>query len=103
LITDNLTLIPAVGLTWQDSELVDHFYGVQANEVIPGRTLYRAESTINYNLSLTTSLTTSWNITNNIELLGFIKYESLGDEIQDSPIVDETEILLSAIGLVYRF
>lgn len=98
-LSKTFTLIPAVGFTWQDSELVDHFYGVQSNEVRAGRPLYEGGSSINYNASLTAS----WNVSQNIELLGFVKYETLGDGITESPIVDEDAILLSAIGVVFRF
>lgn len=98
-LTKTFSLIPAIGVTWQDSELVDHFYGVSANEVQAGRPLYEGASSLNYNASLTAS----WDISQHIQLLGLIKYEIFDDGITNSSIVDEDAILQSAIGAVYRF
>ena len=98
-LSKTFTLTPTLGFTWQNSELIDHFYGVQSNEVLAERPLYKGGASINYN----TSLTSSWNVSRNIELLAFVKYEILGDGITNSPIVDEDSILLSAFGAVYRF
>ncbi len=94
-----ITLAPAIGITYQDKKLVDHFYGVQSNEVISGRPAYGGHASINYHVSLTSS----WNATKHIQLLGQLKYEQLGSGISDSPIVDDDSIATIAIGLVYRF
>lgn len=98
-LTSQFTLSPSIGLTYQDSRLVDHFYGVQANEVRANRPAYQGRVTVNYNASLTAS----WYMTRHIELLGQIKYEVLGDGITDSPIVDEDSIASATLGAVYRF
>ena len=98
-ISKPFVLAPAVGITYQDSNLVDHFYGVQANEVAEGRPEYQAGSSVNTNVSLTAL----WNATKHIQLLGQIKYENLGDGITDSPIVDEENITTAVLGVVYIF
>ena len=98
-ISKPLILAPAIGITYQDSKLVDHFYGVQANEVAAGRPEYQAGSSINTNVSLTVL----WNATRHVQLLGQVKYEKLGDGITDSPIVDEDSIATAVLGMVYIF
>jgi outer membrane protein len=98
-ISKSLFLAPAFGITYQDSKLVDHFYGVQANEVAAGRPEYQAGSSVNTNVSLTAL----WDATRHIQLLGQVKYEKLGDGITDSPIVDEDSIATAVLGVVYIF
>ena len=95
----DVTIAPGIGITYQDSELVDHFYGVQANEVATGRPLYKADSSANPYLSVTAI----WQASKHIQLLGQLKYEQLDSGITDSPIVDEDSIVTSVIGAVYLF
>lgn len=97
--SDNLVLAPAIGVTQQDDELVDHFYGVQANEVRIGRPEYKAASSTNSFLSLTTI----WNANRHVQLLGQVKYERLGSGTTDSPIVNEDSIFTAVVGAVYLF
>lgn len=98
-ITGDFRLIPSVGVTYQDAQLVDYFYGVQAHEVRAGRPQYTGQASLNYNVTLNASA----KITSSIELLGQLRYERLGDGITDSPIVDEDAILSVTLGAVYRF
>ncbi len=98
-ISPSFILTPTVGITYQDSKLVDHFYGVQDHEVAAGRPAYGGEDSLNVHASLTAV----WDTTKHIQLLGQLKYEALGDGIGDSPIVDDTDIVTLALGLVYRF
>ena len=95
----SFTLTPTAGITYQDSKLVDHFYGVQDNEVATGRPAYGGEDSTNFHVSLTGV----WDTTKHIQLLGQLKYEKLGGGIGDSPIIDDTDIVTLALGLVYRF
>ena len=95
----DVILTPSVGLTYQDASLIDHYYGVQTNEIAVGRPAYAGQSSVNYNATLNLS----WKLTKNIEMLGQVKYEMLGDGITDSPIVDENAITLMTLGILYRF
>ena len=45
-----IALAPAIGITYQDKNLVDHFYGVQSNEVITGRNAYGGHDSIKYHV-----------------------------------------------------
>lgn len=94
-----VTLSPSFALNLQDENLVDHFYGVQADETAVNRPIYKGKSTLNYNASLTSV----WNVTSSIQLIGQIKVDALGKGITDSPIVDEKTITSYVIGTVYRF
>ena len=98
-LTNTFSLSPSFGINYQDQRLVDHFYGVQVNEVVINRPLYKGVATLNSNVSLTSI----WNVTQHIQLIGLIKNESLGKGITDSPIVDEKSIVSFAIGAIYRF
>lgn len=96
---ESFTISPAIGVTYQDAKLVDHFYGVQAHEARANRPAYAGQSSVNYHLTLTAS----WSMTKSIDLLGQFKHEQLGSGITDSPIVDETSINSVTLGLVYYF
>lgn len=95
----DVTLAPTLGLTYQDADLVDHFYGVQSHESNINRPEYKGRGSLNYHVSLTAL----WDTTEHIRLLGQVKYEVLGSGITDSPIVDEDSIVTFVIGAVYRF
>lgn len=96
---DDVTVAPSIGLTYQSNKLVDHFYGVQSNEVAIGRPLHEADASLNQHLSVTAI----WQASKRIQLLGQLKYEKLGDGTTDSPIVDEDSIVTSVIGAIYLF
>ena len=94
-----ISLTPSIGITYQDAELVDHFYGVQAHEVRVGRAIYKGKASVNYNVSLHAK----WVATKHIEFIGQIRYEVLGDGITKSSIVDEDTINSLSLGMLYRF
>jgi len=72
---------------------------VQAKESGAGRPQYEGEDSTNYNVTLNAN----WLYSRNIELLGQVKYEVIGDGITDSPIVDEDAIYNFTVGAIYRF
>ena len=96
---NKLVLSPSVSINWQSSDLVDHFYGVQSNEVIAKRPLFEGESTINYQASVSGI----YQINDKWDILGAIKYDLLGDDILDSPIIEEDQLASYALGILYRF
>lgn len=98
-IADNFSLTPSAGLTYQDNKLVDHYYGVQANESIAGRPQYEGKGSTNFNVTLNAN----WRISKNIDLLGQVKYEVPDNGITDSPIVDEDALYNFTVGAIYRF
>lgn len=95
----SLTLTPSIGLTYQNTSLVAYYYGVQPNEVAAGRPQYDGDTSTNYNVTLNAS----WDVTKHLQLLAQLKYETLGEGITDSPIVDEDNVNFITLGFVYRF
>lgn len=98
-LSQNLTAAASIGVIYQNNKLVDHFYGVQANEVTVDRPQYTADGSFNQHLSITGI----WQVNKQIQLLGQMRYEKLGGGTTDSPIVDEDSIVTSVIGAVYLF
>lgn len=98
-VSETFKFIPSIGINHQNSVLVDYFYGVNSDEVLPNRTAYNGASSINYNVTLNAS----WEIAKNIELLAQFKYEIIGEGITESSIVDEDELYFFTTGLVFRY
>ena len=96
---DRISLIPAIGVVWQDQKLVNHFYGVDNDESTPTRPVYQNESSLNYQASLTAV----WHPTVHWQFLGALKVDALGTGITDSPIIDEDVLPSALVGAVYRF
>lgn len=94
-----LTLTPALSLNWQDSALVDHYYGINASGATATRAQYDADSTIN----TAVSITAGYPINEKINAFGALRLEQFGNEIADSPIVDEDSISSATFGVVYSF
>ena len=89
---------PGFGLRWQDSNLVDYYYGVSPAEARPGRPAYSPGSSTNPYLSfgVSTSLSEHW------QFRGNIQYTRFGSAIHDSPIVDRSGSPTFFIGFVYN-
>lgn len=96
---DKLSLTPALSISWQDEALVDHYYGINASDATATRAQYSAGSTINTALSLTAG----YPLSPKLNVFGAVRFEQLGSEIADSPIVDEDTVSSATIGLVYTF
>jgi outer membrane protein len=90
---------PRMGVRYLSDDIVDYYYGVLGNEATPSRPVYTAEATLNYFGGFTVSIP----IGEKWAVIGDFEYESLGSEIEDSPIVDTQEIITYIVGAVYRF
>jgi outer membrane protein len=89
---------PSVGLNYQDSNYVDYYYGVTAQEATAARAFYQADSALNTELRL--GFTTR-------QFLGGMTRLDFGatffdDSISDSPITDD-DMALSAMLTYVRF
>lgn len=91
--------IPRIGVRYLSDDIVDYYYGVLGNEATTSRAAYTASDAVNYftGFSLAIPIGEKWAI------IGDFEYENLNSEIEDSPIVDEEEILTYILGAVYRF
>ena len=93
---------PSASIIWQSDDYNDYYYGVRAKEqnLLIGRTTYSADNDINYRLGAVAvyqQKASPW------MFLGGIRYDFLGDEIDDSSIVEEDNELSALIGVAYTF
>jgi len=93
---------PSAGFVWQSDDYNDYYYGVKNNEVNNsiGRTAYSANDDFNYRLGAVAvyqQKTSPW------MYAGGLRYDILGNEIEDSPIVDNDNELTAFIGVAYTF
>ena len=94
---DLLTLSPYLSLSHLDSTLVNYYYGVPEEEANEIRLMYIADS----DNTLSLGLNAIWQVTDKHQLITGVDYRVLGDEIADSPIVEEHNQLLFYIGWLY--
>ena len=97
-----LLIKPYASIVWQDEDYNDYYYGVRASEAVPaiGRTAYSADSDINYRfgaVAIYQKKTSPW------MYVAGLRYDLLGDEIDDSPVVDDDTELTAVLGVAYTF
>jgi outer membrane protein len=94
-----LTVTPSIGVNYRSRQLNDYYYGVRASEVIAGRPEYDAGDST----GMMAGIRINYALSENLSLMGMISFEWLGDEIKNSPIVDEDHMESFLLGLIYRF
>jgi outer membrane protein len=92
-------LEPRAGLIWQSAGLVDYYYGVRPEEALPGRPAFEGESTVNLGAGVFLFAPLGRRLVGQ----SFVKFEQLGDEIQDSPIVSDDTAVTAFAALSYSF
>lgn len=92
-------LEPRVGAVWQSADTVNYYYGVRPDEARPGRPAYEPGSAVTF----TAGVFGFAPVTRKIVFQGFVEAERLGDEITDSPIVDQDVGVTGFVGLSYQF
>ena len=95
----NWVLIPAVGSSWFSAKVSDYYYGVQENEVLADRALYKPKSGFNYNAGLTLIRPFKENHT----IGATFSYDKFSSEISDSPVVAENNVKGMGLFYVYTF
>jgi len=96
----NLVLRPFATLIWQDEEFNDYYYGVRAMEATATRAAYNADSDLNFQVGLTATHQAQgspWMV------FGSAQYVWFGDEISDSSIVENDDMLVALLGVGYTF
>ena len=91
------TLRPEIGVSWQSSDLVDYYFGVDAHESRVGRAAYEADAT----LTPFAGVQFEYALYERTQLLGGVGVARLGDGINDSPIVDDRGVGVGYLGLSY--
>ena len=95
-----LTVVPGVGMQWDSERQADYYYGVSSSESRKsGLEEYDAKDAVSPYLSLDANfaLTENWSLT------AGGKMTFLSDEIQDSPMVDDSKQFDASFGVVYSF
>jgi outer membrane protein len=93
------TLRPEIGVSWQSSDLNDYYFGVDANEVRAGRAAYEADASV----TPFAGVQLEYAVSKQTHVIGGLGVGRLGDEISDSPIVDEGSVAGGYLGLTYTF
>ena len=94
-----LELRPRVAARWMDSNYVDYYYGVRADEATAARPQYDAKAALNLETGVRASYAFS------AHQSGFLDVgtQRLGNEIADSPLVGRRTLTSVGIGYLYRF
>ncbi len=91
---------PSAGIVWQDDDYNDYYYGVRSREAAAFRPAYSADDDFNYRFG---ALAIYQQQTSPLMFMAGVRYDLLGDEIDDSPIVEEDDELTALIGIAYTF
>ena len=96
---DNFTLKPYVEAQWLSAKITDYYVGVNANEVIAGRAAYEADSDFAFKLGVDMTVP----ISDKLTAVGGVGITQYGDEIKDSPIVEDSTVFGAHLGMTYRW
>lgn len=97
----SLTITPSLFWRWQSADLVNYYYGVKEKEAVGNRVAYSPKSTSN----LGAAISLNYPLSESTSLFSGVSAYSLGNEIKNSPLVDDGKRLgySASIGLVYKF
>ncbi|MBT3014166.1 MAG: MipA/OmpV family protein [Candidatus Thiodiazotropha endolucinida] len=90
---------PELGVSWQSSDMTDYYFGVDADEATARRAVYEADAAV----TPFAGVEFEYAFDQRIDLIGGVGVGRLGDEISDSPIVDERNLAGGYLGLSYKF
>lgn len=97
--SDRWSLIPSAGVVYKSDNLADYYYGVKTREAAAGRPAYSAGDVWDPFVSVQTS----FKISRQWSFLAVLRYEWLGSEITDSPIVQDDYQALLMAGMLCQF
>ncbi|WP_282145875.1 MipA/OmpV family protein [Alteromonas stellipolaris] len=98
-IFESSVITPFISVTHQSEDLVDYYYGVRDSEVTDNRALYKGEATSNVEFGIDST----WMFGKHHRVVGNLSYAMLGDEIKDSPLVENSNSLSLVFGYLYVF
>ncbi len=88
-----------LGLYQRDQAYHHYYYGVDPNQARVGRPAYQAQTANSYDIALYGS----YNLNRDWQLSSKLLYDRLPKTVQNSPIVDSSQVVSASIGLSYRF
>ncbi|WP_425091202.1 MipA/OmpV family protein [Tropicimonas sp. S265A] len=89
----------SAGAAWQSGDLSRYIYGVDTDEVAPGRPTYDPGSVV----VPFVSLSARYQINESWSLLGSLRGDFFSDDITDSPIIEDDTLVSGGVGFVFRF
>ncbi len=99
--TGNWVFRYAASVVYTSDDYNDFYYGVQADEAVPNvRPAYFADDEVSYRgaaIALWNPGGSKW------QVVGGAIFDAYGDEIDDSPIVDDSTMFTGFLALGYRF
>ena len=92
-------LSPRIGVNWLSADLGDHDYGVPQSAARPGRPAYSVDDSVSLELGFggLVEVSENWRVAISFAV------EYLDDEVTDSPIVDDDQVLKGFAALTYTF
>jgi outer membrane protein len=99
VVSPRFKLTPHIGATWLNSDYVDYYYGVKANEVRADRAAYTGQSTTNIDAGLRADYAFTPQQLILVDLTGIHR----GSGIKNSPLVDKSSSVGLRIGYLYKF
>lgn len=93
------TVTPRIAAEWYDSDYVDYYYGVRANEVRAGRARYEGDSTT----SLEAGVRFGYTVNRRHHVFVDVSTNRLGSAIKDSPLVERSSEPGVRVGYIMAF
>lgn len=90
---------PSVSVTYASDDVADYYYGVSKQDVTADRALYKIDSTVNYEASLSAGYV----INENSIIIGFASITKYDKDIKNSPIVSDDTAMTYGLGYRYQF
>ena len=93
------SLSPFVSYIYQDSDLVDYYFGVDSDEALDTRPAYEAGVAGFWRGGINTSY--QWS--KHLMVFANIAFQNVDNEIYNSPLVDEEQLSAAMLGFAYMF
>lgn len=98
-VNRKLQLSPSVTVQWLDDRVTNYLYGIAPREVSPLRARYEADSSF----KVSSNLTGVYRLSDKFTLVGSAGLTWHGDEIVDSPIVENRTVFGTFLAIGYNF
>ncbi|MEX2962873.1 MipA/OmpV family protein [Microbulbifer sp. TYP-18] len=93
----NWRLVPRLGINWLSSELANYDYGVPVSAAEPGRPAYEVGSSV----TAEAGVGTIWELSEDWRMALNLAVERLDNDINNSPIVTDRQLLKGFIAVTY--
>lgn len=95
-----ISLTPTAGVEWHSTDFNDYYFGISSAEAArTALTEYSPGSSTNPFVGLTLT----WQLSEVVGIFVSSRYKHFGDEIADSPMLDDDSEVSSLVGLTWKF